>query len=354
MKKAYLIISVVLLAVFMAGCDNFVKPVDVDAEPVQYAADGTRLATLSIRTSGMGRALTGPMDMAGTTYCEASFQNTSTNAIVRTKWSWAGTGKITIYPGTYNVILFAGRGSDKTLLGVGRVTNVTGGVGAGAVTPPAAVTIDASTTALAFTVEPLLTDVKIGTGSTFVTDSGILTLPGTDQFGNTVPVFPIDKNTGTYTPAIATWSFAVGSLTTSTLVGTYDTDMIIGTGGAKVKSTGFSSEESLDVPQTVTLVYGGPAAGTAVTGSFTFSITPPVNKDGAVLIAIEAPVCAIDNTSATGPITWYIRGGLNNSLVDAGEAPSAQQQGALGGAVIVAFGEVDAIPTIILETPNWP
>jgi hypothetical protein len=62
-------------------------------------------------------------------------------------------------------------------------------------------------------------------------------------------------------------------------------------------------------------------------------------------------VYAISSTDAK-PVTWYIRGGLNNSLIDAGIVPSTQKQGAIGGAVIVAFGNISAIPTIIL-TPTW-
>jgi len=365
MKKLYFVMIAILLALAVVSCDNFAKP-ETGIESVQYAADGTRLATFTLGASGLGRALTDAMDRAGTTYCEASFQmvdatgtSVTPNTIVRATWSWAGTGKITIQPTFYNVILFVGRGSDKTLLGVGRVTSIVGGSSAGPVTAGDTVEITPDTTALRFTVEPLVNSITNTAASTFGTDSGLPTTTTKDQFDNTVPMFNIKKSVGALETAEATWTFAVNTIAVDHL-STYSDDMIIGAtvSDDSIKTTGFSSEEALDVPQTLaTKTYGGPVAGTPVTGTFIFHIAPPIGEDGVVLVALEIPVCAIANTATANvaaPVVWFIRGGLNNSLVDAGATPTTQKQGALGGAVLIGFGDTSGTPTIELLTPTWP
>lgn len=346
MKKLYFAAIAILLALAMVSCDNVGTP------GTGLNEDGT--VTLNLGTAGLGRALVGPTAEAGTTYLEASFRavgGTPTD-IIRTTWSWATIGKIKLVPGSYEVILFAGRGSDKTLLGVGRVDQVDIVDSDGqpdtpiTITPPAVVPVTARTVGLHFTVEPLTNDISsdLATSTFFIG----ATQPTSgdapymrDEFGNNIPVFEVLK----VTPTSGTWKFDIGSGN----LATYASDIII-SGAGQVLQTGHSSKDALDVPRQLTTLGPASPATSAVTGTFTFPIAAP-DADGAVYVALEVPVVAFSAAPATVPVTWYIRGGLNNGLLDAGPSPSGGASGApgiLGGAIVVFFGNIDAIPELIL------
>ena len=360
MKNLYFVAIAALLALAIVSCDNFTAP-----KTSKVAGDG--LVSLSLGTGGTSRALNAALGKAGTTYYEASFKQVvgADTFIVRTSWNWATVGRITLAPGTYEVILLAGRGSDKTLLGVGRVTGVDG---AGVIATPADnVTIAADSTELTFTVGALANLIAINAtnpivlpaGMTFTTSSIGTTASVVrmwDEYGNAVPVFSHIKNDAGVT---GTWTFSIGGVAGNlgTLPGV-SPDLLIAPAGGNVLSTGHSSRDSNNVPYDLPVTWAGPAAGDPIgTTGFTFTFTTP-GEDGAAYIAVEVPVNAFapaSSPNAADPIIWYIRGGLNNGMIDAGAIPSnpTQKQGQLGGAIVIGFGNLDSLPELKLVPQSW-
>jgi hypothetical protein len=71
-----------------------------------------------------------------------------------------------------------------------------------------------------------------------------------------------------------------------------------------------------------------------------------------VKISLEVPVIAIVATDS--PVTWYIRGGLNNGDIDAGEIPDYAAAGKIGGAIVLGFGNLTTFPEINLNPTATP
>ena len=57
---------------------------------------------------------------------------------------------------------------------------------------------------------------------------------------------------------------------------------------------------------------------------------------GLIQMALNVPVVAMGNGG--NPTTWYIRGGLNNGMLDAGPDP-VHASGALCGAIMLGFAD---------------
>jgi len=90
----------------------------------------------------------------------------------------------------------------------------------------------------------------------------------------------------------------------------------------------------------------GATVGITVGGPFTIPIPLsiiPESKPGLAQVSIEIPVYLYDDGSTpaangAAPLTWYIRGGLNNTAADLG-ATFNGGDGSLGGAIIIGVGE---------------
>jgi hypothetical protein len=361
MKRTVFLGLAVLLVLAVFSCGDFSVPV---------GGGGDEQSGITLGVSDIaGRSLTGPLAEAGTNYYEATFQRAD-GRIYRTTWSYARKGKIQLEPATYTVILMAGRRDDSTLLGVGKATAITGG---GTVnTGDLDVTIIATTSDIAFSVYPLLNNItSTGTdgngipadpGEFGVSDSTFTTavsnetvtypLPTTkDELGNTVPVFVITRGGTT----VATWTYTIGTTDQIALFAEY----LLLAADPGIYQTGFSFADSYDVPQKLTNIsitapatVGDPI--TTTSGIVAISATAP-NGDGMVQVALDVPVIAIEIPivgSLDKPITWYIRGGLNNGAIDAGTTPNFAQPGRIGGALVLGFGDLSTFPVITL-TPGW-
>jgi hypothetical protein len=310
------------------------------------------VVTLNISEDSGGRALDGPIAKAVSNFYEATFQRVSDNKIIRTTWNYAQRGKIQIDPGTYTVLLMAGRNADKTLLGVGQATGI-GGSGSISTDNPLQVTITGATTDLYFHAYPLMNDINDTTDSTFKTE--ITTFPflsdqyEEDDFDNKVPVFMINPNNTT----TATWEFGLGALPGTTFVasdpttgvgshgvpGSGDQISVFGpyirvTGNPRLIEKSFYSppttfDSELDAKSFIELTEGD-----KITGTFNMSFTAP-NESGIVQISPEVPVVAIENSDK--PVIWYIQGGLDNGLLDAGKTPSHEKAGVIGGAFLLKY-----------------
>jgi len=378
MKKTYFAVVAVLLALMLVTCDNVGTPsVDKGNE------EGL---IISFRTSD-GRALTTPIAAAGADYFEVVFENATRK--VRTSWGNGATGRIIPGDGDYDnsgitgiygkAYMFAGR--NGTLLGVGVLVDVIEGNTATGLT-----VIDMTkATQVVFQITAFNTDVgglkaaaaayddviDNGTGlipdaeaaaaaavidSTFKIPAGASFTPGNlgsllldaSQTPNlTAPVFITDPGTS-----------AIGA--------TFDITDTAGTSfGASAHADILSAIKpvaaSVAAPDPINKVIcsgylweagNSPFAVTSgVTTGITTSALPipiplsiiPGTKVGLAQVSIEIPVYLYDDgtvpaANGAAPLTWYIRGGLNNTAADLG-ATFNGGDGSLGGAIIIGVGE---------------
>jgi len=361
MKKTIFLGIAVLLALAMFSCGDPSLPKDDEDN-----ADGG--ITLFGPEFAGGRALAAPTAQAGTNFYEAAFEHSTTKAIVRTTWNYARKGKIQLEPGTYNVILMAGRNADKTLLAVGRPSGIVNNGTTTAIATGITITTTTYTSDLYFDVYPLMNNITSDvTTSTFATATTETTkiFPGKDELGNDVPVFMIDRSPeGAPAVTTATWKFGLGNFPGVT--GTPDDQLSITTpvlgpniivaAAPQVFVTGYAGIDTLDIPQILETasITGVTPGTTTIGGTFNMSFTSPEDSDGLVQFAFEVPVYGIKDTrtppaNTDKPLIWYIRGGLNNGLIDAGVNPIVAKPGMLGGAIVLGFGNLSAFPIINLN-----
>jgi hypothetical protein len=297
--------------------------------------------TLNISEASGSRALDGPIAEALTNFYEATLQRVSDSKIIRVTWNYAQTGRIYLEPGDYKIILMAGRsGTDKILLGVGRVTSIAGKSsdpdGNGSITPDSLqVTITSATTDLYFTAYPLMNNINGVADSTFETEltPGNYPLPTIEDelLKNDIPVFPINRNDTT----TAEWKFGLGALPGASedqinVFGPY----IFVTGTPTIYNDVMSVNNVMSALQKIEASFTDLTPNfSTLTGTFNMSFKAP-NDDGMVKVALNVPVVAIANSDK--PVIWHIRGGLNNGVLDAG-AGAENKAGVAGGAILLGF-----------------
>jgi len=331
MKKVFLIVTAVLLVMMLAGCDGVDQPSNV----VGYTDDGRAIVELELGL-GLGksaRALHSTLAQAGSDFYEVIFVD-SANKIYRTNWREGKVARLQVGTCDYDntgdtdkgfAYVFAGRYSDKTLLGVGQLKSTD-------------TNISSSTTKVDFEIEPLETDIydtpaavakiNAATGSTLTsTNTGfkytsVSTQPVTIE-GKTAYAFEVLT-----TPTTATLD-----LLTSLTPELYDAFLPTGTptGGQKA----YIWNEG-DVKPTVLTSVGVDFDPT--TAEVEFTITPASGADdGLCLIYFEVPLKLYNGggqeLGGQAAITWYYKGGLNNKLIDMGHS-----QMSLGGAILLATG----------------
>jgi len=108
----------------------------------------------------------------------------------------------------------------------------------------------------------------------------------------------------------------------------------------KVDCSGYLWEKGSAPFAKVTGLTTGITAGTALAFPIDLAITPGT-KNGVSKVFIEIPVVMAPNAQSSNnvdPVTWYIRGGINNAATDMGAAFN-EGDGSLGGAIIIGVGE---------------
>ena len=358
MKRVFFPLLAALLALAVFSCNDFTAPPLAERE---YTEDGRLMVDLTI--GGADRALIPELARAGADFFEVTFYDVVGLRYYRAAWDFTRTGRIRVPVGDYastttavRAILFAGRQSDRTLLAVGLITASNGGSGNADITP--------STNQVTFTLSALETSVAAATTSTFkivgpdpyaTADVVAGTFPtariGLSQYP--VPIFRVPKNeTGVEaefvitTTGVAFTNYAPGirglptwTATTATLPRAIFTSGVSATNG--------------DLPVRPLLISAGaitspPPSGGAVAsdGKIEFEFNTP-DDDGLSRIALALPVVAISNDAAGGgvhsnPITWYIRGGLENNLLDEGAAARS-----VGGAILLGIGNINIIDIVV-------
>jgi hypothetical protein len=351
MKKACFLGIVVLMALTMVTCDNFTPPevAEKGSNVVGYTEDGRAIMELSFGTPNSSRALHKDLSEAVADFYEVIFVDPAANAgageIYRTSWREGKVAKLRVPAGgNYNNIaafayIFAGRYSDKTLLGIGTIDELKNAAG----TTIPGTTITAAVVEVVFKIEALETDVNDTASSTFKTtpnDPVSIKIEERD-----IPVFQIDDSANT--PA----SFNVTLSGGSTFVTDYP-DVIVVAGLPSGTSKGFLWAEANDVPITSLddvvfpdFIGGTPAID--IDDPLTFPIDIELHPDiaggggsqaesGLCIFYIEVPVYLYDTGTAKygDPAQiWKFRGGLNNSLLDTGYAKKSA-----GGAILLSVG----------------
>jgi hypothetical protein len=179
-----------------------------------------------------------------------------------------------------------------------------------------------------------------------------------DEINNTIPIFML-RSDATATPATttATWKFGIGDKPglSDDQIALFAPSIFV-RGSYKTFYTGYTVPDSLDIPRKLeSAVISGLASGTTLPSNGTINmILGAPQGDGVAQLAFEIPVVALTSTivAPDDPITWYIRGGLSNGLLDAGVSPNVAESGKLGGAILLGFGNLSSFPWINLN-PTW-
>jgi hypothetical protein len=402
MKKLKLVCLIgiaALCALAMVSCDGTTIP----SKAVNNVLDDWDLSNEAPLEAGeffigfsqaTGRSLSPHLARAGADYFEVIFTDGTT--VHRTTFRAGRYGRMEAptlgdydNSGALEAYIFAGRYDDQTLLGIGVLTNVDNG-NPGGWENPASTIIVQSTRRVRFTVQPLATDittdfVKADPGdpsalppvaptpassdSTFrpwlagnVNSTSIADYMAKimiDNYPAPIYLLPPDKNiTNAQYDIFTDYPEAVR---VATYTGTLNT----------VTSRGYIWSDGdyapIEVPASVTNITSNtvvtpiPAAEAAVIGDgFRLMlniktddawIDPPYNTEkahsGLGRLSIEIPVVMLtgqDSDNQTIPslvpaITWYIRGGMNNALIDQGTAFN-DGRGSMGGAVMIGVGDV--------------
>ena len=344
MKKAFVFGIVALLALAVFSCDNIPQGEGRTSNVVGYTDDGRAIVELELGTGSLSgaRGLSSILAQAGADYYEVVFEDSA--GIYRTNWREGKIGKLRVplanydnsgvttgTPGTGYAYIFAGRYSDRTLLGVGKITATSAGAGSN---------VTAAVTSVTFEITPFEATVSSNVATSSFVPATFSTYPIKINEIE-VPVFLISDAAAT----TATYKInSLGSLNEAIKAN--------GTGTAGYNSTDISKPFIWDdgdvnvallssvAISTITADGVLPISTSGLTITVTpniLSTTPPKARPGLAKIYFDIPVYLHDKTEPpnfTKPIIWNFRGGLNNKLVDMGNDLS------LGGAILVGIGPV--------------
>ena len=328
MKKALLLGFAALFALAVFSCDSFGIPKTI-SNIVGYTDDGRAIVELDLNKDAEARGLHATLAKAGTDFYEVLFYDDVGGGFYRTSWREGKTAKIRLPLGDYDGTtsygyIFAGRAEDMMLLGVGKVTDIDGG---GTTTE-----VTTTSTYVEFTVSALETDVKNDPiNSTFI--PAVWNVVEIKVGDNDIPVFMLDANITTNA------TFDINCADTSLF------NQIILQGPASFPTKPYvwmGSDGDLPIDlDTVTHIGGvvdSPLPIPIDISILTFdNINANNTKGGLCLLTYSIPVYLSDNATATGGAakTWYLKGGLNNNILDEGYDLMG-----MGGAVLIGSGEV--------------
>jgi hypothetical protein len=422
MKKLKLVCFIgiaVLFALAMVTCDDFAPP--------ETGGDGWDYSTLEPGeffvgfNDGNGRSLTGPLAEAGADFFEVilvaelnvatglDVGTTSGTRVFRTTFRDGRTGKMKapyISTGTglaadysnipvtgfgtnmFYAYIFAGRNTDKTLLGIGELTDVNGAPGT---------VINQDTRRVQFTVRPLTNDINANLNppsgptlppltpqtstSTFrpwtSTTGGILGTPSDNTVakimidGSPAPIFLIPSAVPGATQGLTNVQYDILTNYAGIVVvndPASSVALVQNPAVPKVISRGYIWDDAdyapISVPASITNLIAGTVVPTinplpTPTGlrlllsidTHQAWVNPPANTilatSGLGRISIEVPVVMFTDEQSQNQtldefkdaIVWYLRGGINNALIEQGKDFN-DGRGSLGGAILIGVGDV--------------
>ena len=401
MKKLILIGIAVLMAAAIVSCSVFdeppaQKPDNSEGLLIKFRSGDGRALTTPIAAAGADYYEV--YFYNGTTKVRTSWGNGATGRIRPGDGDYSNVGTVgTGTPPIGRAYMFAGR--NGTLLGIGVVTSVNHGTGmlpGSTINMATATEVEFTVTGLNTDVGGLLNPTamtppappndipgyplgnhaastfKIPVGTFNANDAGLLLLDNSQNPPLTAPVFLVNPNSAITPNAIRLASFDITntdgyslSYTAPALGATQiqtDTEALHANLRAAIIPTATSSStwpttpDPLDLNRvdckgylweqgnspfaTISGVTTGITAGTALTFPINLTINPGT-KVGLAQLSIEIPVIMFDTADSDNgvkPLTWYIRGGLNNTAADQGAAFN-DKDGSLGGAIIIGVGE---------------
>lgn len=363
MKKAFLVVTAVLLALVVVSCDNFVKPADGEKPQVYYDKDGRASIDLTVGLNvGNARALHDTLAQAGSDFFEVIFVS-STGRVSRTNWrDGLKVAKLRIDLGAtpatgidYDnsgsagkgyAYIFAGRYSDKTLLGVGKISRVEQSDGSDNGT-----VIDTDSMKVYFEVTALESDVNVylptsapGTPKSFAIDPPA-DFSVTDLYIDEIPftVYQIKVN------ATTNATFNLTNITNIQTLGLDDAIMVAGAfaGGYKPYIAPEDDIKPVGLDNFTATVTAGSKLAWPIPLAITAGPDEYNGEPGLCLIYIDIPVYLYNNLAITNanfvaglpPVTWHFKGGLNNKMLDMGHNDMS-----LGGAIVICVGDLDGGP----------
>jgi len=378
MKKILFALLAVMFAIaLIATCDLFEPPtVVVNNEVPKFTPDGRPMVVVTLDIGNLGintsRALTLLDAQSNVRDFEVVFLDTvSTGTFYGTIWTWTGVGtssvQITIpvddYSDLSRAAVFAGTrdtadasGNNRTLLAVGRLTEVDGVSGTNILETSNNVTFTLTalkgsvgdTTSTAFSVYGPgagthgsisgVSSYQIAyVGSPYYDDPAVPTTGGTTSVGQ----FSFNWDGGSVNSAgvYITGAFNVHS--------TVATELVSGTIKTAVFSIG-SKATNYTYPGTM-----------SATPEFRFNIKPPDLADGNDVISkiyMEVPVKPIGNAGTPSTYTrafdWYIKGGRSNATFDASSTVLGTSSTAGGAVLLRSIEDTTGKTTIDVIVPT--
>ena len=369
MKKAIFLGFVVLLALTVFSCSdpsgapNEKKGIDAwDLSGEAPLKPGEFFVGFNIGTVSGSRALTPDLAKAGSDYFEAVLTNGTKvhRAVFREgrygRMEAPALGNYDNSTGTLKAYLFAGRNDDKTLLGIGVITNIDNGSGwltGAAAVAPAITTIGAATRGVEFTIEPLTTDVNTNkdNSSTFKpwpsagTEADVSARIQIDNLPASIFLLPAQKTIA------ATYTISTSNAAAIMFASSFSNTNLPAGLTEEVIPNGFIWSDGDYSPITVPTSIG---IITKTTTAITFPLTIKTDDtslagitSGLGRLSLNVPVVNLSDADADNqempdlklPVIWYVRGGINNVLIDQGKDFN-EARGSLGGAILIGVGNV--------------
>jgi len=341
MRKVFVLAFVALLVMLAVSCDSFnVLP---GGEKPEYTADGERLVTVKINTSGIAgnRSLTNGFAKEQANYMEVIFEKNGKYYRASGPLSATMPLSITIPTGTYaddKAVMLIGRARDKTLLATGKLS-----------TAPLIVTA-ADTSSIGFTVLSLNTDIYAGEdGFTIDEDTGRSSAAATtDDKPITDTDFADLTASGTYEGLdcfqVPTSTFKIKAILEFSKGFENTGSMIYVTSDANAVKFTKITDPTAAAP-TATIVTPAAIPGAIGTSNKIEFLFDSPSAAGEYTITFAIPVVGF-GTGAKG-ITWTIRGGTN-------EGPDfvGTEEGSV--VIIVATEPAETLVTRPITNPTLP
>ena len=383
-KKLIFSTAVILSAFLLLTCDIFSpnenSPQSVDRP--QYTSTDNGSYTVTVYLDGSppvysisSRALTKELAIVGHDLFEVTFHHPDSNRTARAAWERGHAAGVTgvvrnIDYGYVNTaavpninsgaaILFVGKRSDKTLLGVGRLTGVNNGDGLGTVD---ATLVTSDTVSVVFTVSALKAgasrSTNKGASSFFTPDLAGTSIIEVYVGSRIFPLYNIARNqsrSATYTLGVNTASpydfayYNAGILRggAATLVQNDVVQYPIYDAGPKLQPRYPRGDGTHGLPTSFTADANGTGTTIALTNNqggtalanpvqFTFNTNGTANSS-IFSFAFEIPVYPLTNADGRGNDNyWYIRPGFDSYIRDIDDGI-----GGTGGAILIGVGDID-------------
>jgi len=371
MKKLILAVIVILIAMFFVTCDEPIVEDDaiVEYTDVVYSPDGSEVTVyfdgVTVPVTKAQRAMNRDLAMMAYDFLEVIFVKGIN--VARTNWDLGQPAGININAdirdGTTNygasigsACLFAGKKSDKTLFGIGKLESGTIISGGSAPTRSVTFKISAILTGLLVGTETATITANVLSGNTrgvwydSLTPHSTTNSKLTDPMGGvSYPLYDLgDSSTATFT-----YTFGIVQSNTGNWAAAIVADTPVAQRRTPRFLDGGAYREPKNLVNTKTTVSGafssvGAAFNPAVVLTFTTTAT---NVTGYFSVYLEIPVYMVNNTAtltSTSPVlinkadggtealTWYIRSGYGSELYSIDDGSSS------GGCALFGKGTTGA------------